>query len=366
MKNTFGSNLTLTLFGESHGPSVGAVLDGLAPGIPVSDELIARALDKRRPRDETATARREPDEFVIESGVFNGCTTGTPLCIRIPNTDTHSKDYSDIAGKARPGHCDYPAFCKYHGYEDYRGGGHFSGRVTAAIVAAGAIVTSALNGKDVFLATHLSKCGGVNDRSFNDITEDIASLGSKYFPVLSEEAETGMRKAILKAKSDSDSVGAVLETAVTGMPRGCGEPWFDSVESLLAHTLFSVPGIKGVEFGAGFAISDMNGSEANDGYAVENGDIKTLSNNNGGICGGITNGAPIIFRCAVKPTPSISQKQSTVDFIKGENVDIEIKGRHDPCIAPRAAAVVNAVTALVVADILTGRFGTDYLGGKDK
>ncbi|MBQ7499711.1 MAG: chorismate synthase [Clostridia bacterium] len=367
MKNIFGNSLTITLFGESHGPSVGAVLDGLAPGIPVSEQYIADALSRRRPRDDTATARREPDDFVIESGVFNGYTTGTPLCIRINNTDTHSGDYSDIRGKARPGHCDYPAFCKYHGYEDYRGGGHFSGRITAAIVAAGAIVTPALEAKGIVISTHLSKCAGIDDIPFDfGNVEEMIDLNKKPFPALSDEAGERMKENILKAKAALDSVGGILETAIIGMPSGCGEPWFDSVESMLSHALFSIPAVKGVEFGAGFALADMTGSAANDGYGIDaDGNINTPTNNNGGICGGITNGMPIVFRCAVKPTPSIAKKQRTVDFMSGENVELEIKGRHDPCIAPRAASVVNAIAALTVADILTGRSGTDCLTGTD-
>lgn len=364
MKNVYGNMLTLTLFGESHGSAIGAVLDGLAPGIPVDEGEIARALSRRRPQGGIATARREPDEFVIESGVYNGHTTGSPLCILIPNTAQHSGDYSDIVGRARPGHCDYPANCKYHGFEDPRGGGHFSGRLTAALVAAGAIVRAALGSHGIHIGTHLYRCAGVDDRPIDEVRldEELALLAESSFPALSREAEERMRERILAAAADGDSVGGIAETVVTGLEAGLGEPWFDTVESLLAHGLFSIPAVKGVEFGDGFALADMRGSEANDPYHIDNeGKITTATNHAGGIGGGITNGMPLRFRCAIKPTPSIIHRQSTVDFKRGENVEISIKGRHDPCIAPRACPVIDAVVALTLADIMVMRGGTDAL-----
>ena len=361
MKNTFGSALSVTLFGESHGPSIGAVLDGLAPGIPVDEAFIAHQLTLRRPSDGTSTARREPDPFVLESGVYRGKTTGTPLCIRIPNTVQHSDDYA-FYGKARPGHADYTAYAKYHGFEDPRGGGHFSGRITSALVAAGAIVISALKQKNIFIATHLARGCGINDRPFGNFAEDYALLSEKPFPVLDAEAEAAMKGAILAAKADCDSLGGILETAVTGLPAGVGEPWFDSVESLLSHALFSIPAVKGVEFGDGFALADARGSEANDPFRMERGRVITSKNSNGGINGGITNGMPLSFRCAVKPTPSLLRSQQTVDFVTGENIDFTLTGRHDPFIAHRARVVVDSMTALVLGDLLTQRYGTDYLG----
>ena len=361
MKNTFGTTLSLTLYGESHGPSIGAVLDGLAPGIPVDEDFIARQLTLRRPSDGLSTSRWEPDPFVLESGVYRGKTTGTPLCIRIPNTTQKSDDYA-FYGKARPGHADYTAYAKYHGFEDPRGGGHFSGRITAALVAAGAIVISALKQKNIFIGTHLSRGAGICDRPFGDLSQDFALLSEKPFPVLDEEAETAMKAAILAAKADCDSLGGVLETAVTGLPAGLGEPWFDSVESLLSHALFSVPAVKGVEFGDGFALADLRGSEANDPFRMDGETVVTSKNSNGGINGGITNGMPLTFRCAVKPTPSILRPQQTVDFVAGENTDFTLTGRHDPFIAHRARVVVDSVTALVLADLLTQRYGTDFLG----
>lgn len=363
MKNVYGKALTLTLFGESHGAAIGAVLDGLAPGIAVDEAVIARALARRRPSDSTATARREPDNFTVESGVFGGFTTGTPLCILIPNTAQHSGDYSDVAGRARPGHCDYPAHCKYRGFEDYRGGGHFSGRLTAAIVAAGAIVGEALRRKNICIATHLSECAGVRDREFDhaDMQNELERLAAAEHPVLSAEAWERMKAEILRAAAEGDSVGGVAETVVTGLGPGLGEPWFDTVEGMLAHGLFSVPAVKGVEFGDGFALSGMRASESNDSYRIENGRIFTLTNHMGGIGGGITNGMPLVFRCAIKPTPSISKDQDTVDFVRGENVSLSVRGRHDPCIAPRACPVIDAVTALTLADIMVMHGGADAL-----
>ncbi len=361
MKNTFGTSVSVTLYGESHGPSVGVVVDGLAPGIPVDEAFIAHQLTLRRPADDLSTGRREPDPFVIESGVYQGKTTGTPLCIRIPNTSPKSDDYA-FYGKARPGHADYTAYAKYHSHEDPRGGGHFSGRITAALVAAGAIALTALKGKGIAVGTHLSRCAGIDDRSFSDLAADLALLSDKAFPVLDEAAEKAMKQAILAARSDGDSVGGILETVVTGLPAGVGEPWFDTVEGLLSHMLFSVPAVKGVEFGDGFALADRRGSEANDPFRMKDGRIVTETNANGGVNGGITNGMPLRFCCAVKPTPSIFRTQKTVDFTTGEEIDFTLSGRHDPCIAHRARVVIDSVTALCLCDLLALRYGTDYLG----
>lgn len=361
MKNTYGNHLTLTLFGESHGAAIGAVLDGIAPGIEVNEDFIRHQLTLRRPAGAISTARSEADLFRIVSGVINGRTTGTPISLVIENENTQSRDYSAIDGKARPGHADYAAYNKYHGYEDRRGGGHFSGRITAAIVAASAIVIYALRKKGINIATHISKCAGVIDRGFENLEEDIALLNQKAFPVLSEDAGQAMQNKILEAKAELDSVGGVLETVITGMPGGAGEPWFDTVEGLLSHGLFSIPAIKGVQFGDGFALADMKGSEANDCFAIKENKTVTLTNHNGGINGGITNGMPIIFSCAVKPTPSIAKEQETVDFLNNEEVKLCIGGRHDPCIVHRARVVVDSITALTLADILVGRYGTDYL-----
>ena len=358
MKNSFGNNMTVTIFGESHGPAVGVVLDGLCPGLTVSEERIGRQLARRRPAGETDTARVEPDRYQIMSGVFNGKTTGAPLCVIIPNEQCRSGDYA--YGKARPSHADYAAFAKYHGYEDYRGGGHFSGRVTAALVAAGGIVIPALETLGVRVGTHILQCGGVDDDPFSDAVErEISLLSARPMPVLNDAAARLMQEKIASAKAEGDSLGGVTQTAVTDLPAGLGEPWFDSVEGLLSHALFSIGGVKGVEFGVGFAGAALRGSEYNDPLRVEDGVVRTLTNRNGGVNGGITNGMPVVFQCAVKPTPSIAKAQRTVDFVKNENAEIAIKGRHDPAILRRICPVIDSVTALVLYDLIAGRYGTD-------
>ncbi len=362
MNNTFGKNISVTIFGESHGDAIGAVIDGLPAGVEVDEDFISSQLSLRRPTGKISTSRREADEFRIISGCFNGKTTGTPLCIIIPNENTQSKDYSATYGKARPGHADFVAYSKYNGAEDYRGGGHFSGRVTAAIVAAGAIVIRILKKKNILIGTHMKKCAGIFDADFSNYEDDIKALSCKSFPVISDEAGEEMKRNIEKASSEGDSVGGILSTAVTGLPVGVGDPWFDTLESVLSYGLFSIPGIKGVEFGAGFTCADMLGSEMNDPYYIEDGVIVTKTNNNGGINGGISNGMPVTFNCAVKPTPSISKEQETVDFIKGENAVLAVHGRHDPCIVHRARVVVDSITAIAICDLLASKYGTDWLG----
>lgn len=365
MKNTFGQHLAVTLFGESHGAAIGAVLDGLCPGTPIDEENICRMLQLRQPGGAISTARKEKDLFEIVSGVVDGVATGTPLTILIRNQDTKSGDYAAMQALMRPGHADYPAQCKYQGYQDTRGGGHFSGRITAALVAAGAICHSTLQAKGIFIGTHISRCAGIPDRPFENISDDIQALSTALFPVLDTAAGDKMQEAILAAKADGDSVGGVLDTAVVGLPAGVGEPWFDTFESMLAHILFSVPAVKGVEFGDGFALADMKGSTANDPLCYQNGTVVATTNHAGGIGGGITSGMPVVFRCAVKPTPSIAKVQSTVDILKKENANLEIKGRHDPAIVHRARIVIDAVTAIAVYDMLAGRYGTDYFAKED-
>ena len=361
MKNTFGNNISVTLFGESHGEAIGAVLDGLPAGIPIDEELIHHYLSLRRPAGKISTPRCEADDFSIISGVWNGYTTGTAIAIIIPNTNTKSGDYGPMRSIARPGHADYTAYCKYKGFEDYRGGGHFSGRITAALVAAGALIIGALKAKGITVGTHIKHIHGICDRDFDNICDDVLALYDKEFAVLDEDVADKMKKEITDASARGDSVGGVLETAVCGIPAGVGEPWFDSVESCLAHALFSVPAIKGVEFGAGFGITEMYGSEANDSLYFDGETVKTRTNNNGGINGGITNGMPVVFRCACKPTPTIFKEQETVDFITKENTVISPKGRHDPCIVHRARAVVDSVTAIAVCDLLVSAYGNDWL-----
>ena len=363
MKNTFGNNISITLFGESHGEYIGAVLDGVCAGIEIDEEYVKARLEQRKPHGAISTKRHEPDEVNIVSGVFGGVTTGTPITILIKNTNTSSKDYSQLKDTPRPSHADYVADVKYGGAQDYRGGGHFSGRLTAPLVAAGAILSHALEKKGILIGTHIKSLHGVKDRGFDNYGEDIISLSKKLFPALDEEAERAMTEEITNAASLGDSVGGVLESAVIGMPAGVGEPWFDSLESTLSHALFSIPGVKGVEFGLGFGFADLFGSEANDPFRTDGEKIFTTTNNNGGINGGISNGMPITFKVAVRPTPSIYKEQDTVSLSKMENTVLKIEGRHDPAIIHRARAVVEAITAIALADALATAFGSNYLGG---
>ncbi len=395
MKNTFGNSISLTIFGESHGPEIGCVLSGLAPGIPVSEEKIRTALWLRRPSGTISTSRVEQDEFRIISGVYQGRTTGTPLSILIPNTNTRSADYEKTRFLARPGHADYTAYCKYHGFEDPRGGGHQSGRLTAALAAAGGILLPALEEKGIRIGTHIRALGGgregetefIEDQAFSQdeeaLNREIESLKMKLFPVLDAAADEKMQHRIQQARADRDSVGGILESAVSGVPAGIGEPWFDSVESALSHILFSIPAVKGVEFGEAFSMVGRRGSAYNDEYTAcretsahfpgkggkspekgqipQNTVIRTRTNHNGGVNGGITNGMPILFRTAVKPTPSIGITQKTVNFGTGEESEITVSGRHDPAVIHRARIVVDAAAALAVSDLLALRYGTDWL-----
>ncbi len=362
MKNSFGSSVSLTLFGESHGPAIGCVLDGLAPGIPVDPAAISRRMSLRRSLSSLSTARQEEDRVEILSGVYGGKTTGTPIALLVRNENTRSEDYKKTEGIARPGHADLTAYYKYHGHADPRGGGHFSGRLTAPIVAAGSILLDALADRGVLIGTHLSRVAGIADRPFGeDLAADLSLLADKPFAVLSDEAGERMQAAIAEAKVAGDSVGGVLETAVLGLPLGVGEPFFDSLESRLAHALFSIPAVKGVEFGGGFSLAEMRGSAANDAIRAENGSIYTKTNHAGGILGGISNGMPLRIRTAIKPTPSIYLPQESVDLSRIENTELTVNGRHDPAIVHRARIVADSMVALVLADLLALRFGTDFL-----
>ena len=360
MKNSFGQNVTVTVFGESHGAGVGAVLDGMPAGIPVDEAFIKHQLSLRRPSGDISTPRVEADNYIIYSGVFSGFTTGTPICVVIPNENTISKDYSADKFVARPSHADFVAFKKYNGFEDYRGGGHFSGRVTAGIVAVGAVAISALKQKGIKIGTHISRCAGVDDAAFVNYETETDALNNMSFAVLDSAKGEQMKEKILSAKAECDSVGGVLETAVLGLPVGVGEPWFDTLEGMLSHALFSIPAVKGVEFGLGFDFADLNGSNANDPFEVKDGKIVTKTNNNGGINGGISNGMPVVLRCAVKPTPTIAKPQSTVNFSTNENTVLQSLGRHDPCIVHRARVVVDSMVAITLCDALTAKFGTDW------
>ena len=361
MKNVFGNSITVTLFGESHGGQIGVVIDGVAPGIQVDMDFMRKQLNLRKPHGKISTQRVESDEPHIVSGVFEGKTTGTPICILFENHNTKSKDYSKTKDFMRPGHADYVAMEKYHGFADYRGGGHFSGRITTPIVAAGAILLDALRKKGIQIGSHIKKCGTIEDVPFANYEDEIRKVNDLIFPVLDDNAAEQMRAYMEEAANEGDSVGGVLETVITGLPAGVGEPWFDTMESMLSHGIFSIPAVKGIEFGKGFAFAEMRGSKANDPFEIQEGVVVTKTNNNGGINGGITNGMPVLFNTVIKPTPSIYKEQQTVNIDTKENVSFQIQGRHDPAIIHRARVVVDSMTAIVIADMLAMRFGTDWL-----
>lgn len=354
-----GKNVTIALYGESHCPSMGIVIDGLASGIKLDLEDIQLQLEKRKAKGKISTQRHEEDDFLITSGYFNGYTTGTPLHIAIDNKNMKSKDYHPEL--LRPSHADYTAYLKYEGYQDYRGGGHFSGRLTAPIVAAGAIAAQILRKKGILIGTHIKQCQDIHDREFHDYEQDIKTCNTLDFAVLDENKQKEMIQLIEKTAAAKDSVGGILETCVLNFPQGVGEPFFHSIESQLSSYLFSIPAVKGVEFGLGFDFVNYNGSQVNDAWQIEEGKITAKTNNNAGINGGISNGMPILFRCVIKPTASIFQPQQTVNFDTKENTPLELQGRHDPAIFHRARVVVDAMTALCLLDLCVEKYGTDWM-----
>lgn len=355
MKNNFGTNISMTIFGESHGPCIGITLDGLPAGFKINLERIKEDMEKRKAKGSISTQRHEDDEVEIVSGFFNGYTTGTTLTILIQNKNTQSKDYSDIQYRLRPGHADFSAYEKYHGFQDYRGGGHFSGRLTAPIVASGSICRQILETKNILIGSHIEQLYALHDAPFSnnidELKKQIQTLNKKEFATLDEQVAQNMEQAILEAKNEQDSIGGILESAIINLPAGIGEPFFDSIESILAHLLFSIPAVKGVSFGAGFQMAAKKGSEANDAF-IMNDTIQTKTNNNGGINGGISNGMPIIIHTCIKPTPSIYKTQETVDYKTKESQTLNIKGRHDPCILHRARIVVDSMIAFGILDLL--------------
>lgn len=356
MSSTFGNKIKISVFGESHGDGIGVVIDGLPAGFSIDFDAVQRQMARRAPgRDKTATARREDDLPRLLSGVLGDTLTGAPLCAVIGNTNTRSGDYGDLLSKPRPGHSDYTAFVKYRASNDIRGGGHFSGRLTAPLVFAGAVCRQILEKRGIGIAAHIAAIGGVFDKPFDPVSVDdelVARLNHSSFALIDQSREADMRAAVEAARLEGDSVGGIIECAVTGLPAGVGEPMFDGVEGVIAKAVFGVPAVKGVEFGAGFALAKMRGSQANDPFRYKDGAVVTETNNCGGILGGITDGMPVIFRAAVKPTPSISKPQNTVDLKTGENAVLTVRGRHDPCIVPRAVPVIEAVTAIALTDLL--------------
>ncbi len=356
MSGMYGMNIKMAIYGESHGASIGLVIDGVPPGLKLDLEAIEKEMARRAPgKNQLSTQRKESDSFAIQSGFFEGYTTGTPLCVVIKNSDQHSKDYSILKDKMRPGHADYAGFVRYQGFNDYRGGGHFSGRLTAPLVFIGAVAKQALVQEGMLVGAHILQIADIKEENFNPLGIDdktVAELNAKDFAVLDDAIGEKMQAKILKAKAELNSVGGVIETMVTHVPAGLGAPYFDSVESRLSHALFSVPAVKGVEFGDGFGISALTGAEANDTLHFEDGKVVADTNHNGGITGGITNGMPVTFRVAIKPTPSISLEQKTVSLAEQCDTTLTIVGRHDPCIVQRAVPVIEAVTAWTMWDLL--------------
>ncbi|WP_101773777.1 chorismate synthase [Peptostreptococcus faecalis] len=355
MSATWGRKFKVTIFGESHGTNIGVVIDGIPSGTYIDMEKIQTEMDRRAPgKDSFSTARKESDTPLILSGVFERYATGAPLAMTIENKDQKSRDYSKMKDIARPGHADYSANIKYSGFNDYRGGGHFSGRLTAGIVFAGAIAKSILEQKNILIGSHIKSISNVEDVSFDFDSlnkEEFKKLSKSRFPLIDSSFEEKMKESISIAKENLDSLGGVVECAVIGIKPGIGEPFFESVESVISSMMFSIPAVKGIEFGDGFDMTKMSGSEANDSFCIdEKGNISTKTNHNGGINGGITNGMPVVFKVAIKPTPSISKTQMSVNLKSMENEEIKIIGRHDPSIVPRVVPVIEAATAIAILD----------------
>lgn len=358
MSGIWGNNIKVSIFGESHGNAIGITIDGLPSGFEIDMEKLLFEMERRAPgKNELSTARKEKDLPEILSGYFEGRTTGTPLCAIIRNKDTRSKDYSKLKDYMRPGHADYTGHIRYSGFNDYRGGGHFSGRITAPLVFAGAICKQVLEKEGIYIASHISSIKDIKDDDFNGINltkEELLRLREEELPLLNKSLEHKIRHKILQAKYGGDSVGGTIECAIIGIKAGLGNPFFDSVESTLAHLIFSVPAVKGIEFGKGFEMTRMFGSEANDEFYYDGDLVKTKTNNNGGILGGITNGMPVIFKVAIKPTASIAKEQNTIDINNKTNVKFRVEGRHDPCIVQRAVPVIEAVAAIGILDLIKG------------
>ena len=360
MSSTFGKNLHISVFGGSHTEAIGVVIDGLPAGETIDQDALLRQMARRAPgRDKSSTPRKESDIPRILCGLLDGVTTGAPLCLIIENTNIRSKDYSDLKIHPRPGHADYTAFVRYGGHNDIRGGGHFSGRLTACLVAAGGIARQILQRRGILIGAHALQIGPVFDRRFDPVSispEELIRLSETYFALLDPEKESAMRDVIEEARMAQDSIGGIVECAVTGLPAGLGSHMFDGVENVLGAALFGVPAVKGVEFGDGFGVAALHGSENNDPFTYgEDGKVKTLTNHAGGVLGGITTGMPLVFRCAVKPTSSISRAQHTIDLSRGCDDTLSVHGRHDPCIVPRAIPVVEGVAAMALLDMMSGQ-----------
>lgn len=356
MSCNFGNNIKITIFGQSHSDAIGVVIDGLPAGFKIDTEKAAAFMARRAPgQNDLSTPRKETDNVKILSGVVDNVTCGAPLCAVIENTNTRSGDYDKLRILPRPSHSDFAAMMKHNGFNDIRGGGNFSGRLTAPLCFAGAVCMQMLEEKGIRIGAHISSIGKVNDKRFDPVNvsaDDFDTLSKKSFPVIDDKQGEYMRKEIYDAKGNGDSVGGTIECAIVGMPAGIGDPIFDGIENRISSAVFGIPAIKGIEFGAGFESARMLGSENNDDFISVDGKISTASNNHGGILGGISSGMPIVFRCAVKPTPSIGIEQQSVNTETGCEEKLVIGGRHDPCIVPRAVPCVEAAAAVVILDYI--------------
>lgn len=356
MPSVFGENIRVSIFGQSHSEAIGVVVDGLPAGFEVDMDALNAFLARRAPgQGRFTTARKESDLPEFVSGIVDGVTCGAPLCALIRNNDTRSGDYADLRDHPRPSHADYPAYVKFGAAHDIRGGGHFSGRLTAPLCIAGGIALQMLAGRGVRVGAHLCSVGDVQDERFDPVgvsERDFERIAANGFPVLDEMAGARMFDAIERARMDADSIGGTIECAATGLPAGLGDALFGGLEGRLSQALFGIPAVKGVEFGSGFDGARMRGSENNDPFVMQDGSVRTLTNNAGGILGGITTGMPLIMRVAIKPTPSIGRAQRSVSLSEGKPYELTIRGRHDPCIAPRAVPVVEAAAALVLLDMM--------------
>lgn len=354
MSSTYGERLKLSIFGQSHGPAIGMTLDGIPAGLPVDMEKLQLFLNRRAPgQNDHSTSRKEADKPEFLAGIVDGYTCGAPIAAVIHNTNTRSGDYSNLKDCPRPGHADFSAQMKYGGYQDVAGGGHFSGRLTASLCIAGGLCKQWLENMGIRIGAHIVAIGGVVDEPvyLDWVNPDLDAINTD-FPVLNPEAGVKMREAIAAAKADGDSVGGLIECIVTGLPAGLGEPMFGGMESKIAHIVYGIPAIKGLNFGSGFTGSYLRGSQNNDPFVIENGTVKTATNNAGGILGGITTGMPLLFEVAVKPTPSISAAQKSISLKRMEETELIVKGRHDPCIVPRAVPVVEAAAAIAIYDAI--------------
>ena len=352
MSSTYGESLKLSIFGQSHGPAIGMTLDGIPAGLPVDADKLQSFLQRRAPGQHVwATPRHEEDRPEFLAGIVDGFTCGAPIAAIIHNKNTRSGDYANLKDCPRPGHADYTAQVKYGGFQDPAGGGHFSGRLTAPLCIAGGLCLQWLEEIGIRIGARIASIGGLCDKAFFDPMDPQLDQVCKEFPALSSTAAEQMQGFIASVKSSGDSVGGIIECAIVGLPAGLGEPMFGGVESRIAQIMYGIPAVKSLDFGAGYASGYMRGSQCNDGFTIQDGEIRTLSNHAGGILGGITNGMPVLFQVAIKPTPSISLPQKSVSLCEHENRELIVQGRHDPCIVPRAVPVVEAAAALAIYDL---------------